>query len=76
MSTAGTSTGELERLVDLSVDLFRAAFEDAPIGMAVWSMERGKEFRPLEVNRAMCELLGRSAEELCDTPPREPIELR
>jgi PAS domain S-box-containing protein len=52
-------------------ELFRAAFEEAPIGMAVWSVERGRELRPVEVNRAMCEMLGRDADELLVTPPHE-----
>jgi PAS domain S-box-containing protein len=40
--------------------LFRSAFEDAPIGMAITAIDGTF----LEVNRALCDLLGRSAEDL------------
>lgn len=53
--------------------LLRAAFDHAPIGMALWSLERERDFRPIEVNRSMCDLIGRSAEELLDTPPRDLV---
>jgi PAS domain S-box-containing protein len=41
---------------------FRAVFEHAPIGMAAWSLEG--EHRPVEVNRAICEILGYPADDL------------
>jgi PAS domain S-box-containing protein len=40
--------------------LFRSAFEDAPIGMAITAIDGTF----LRVNEALCEILGRSAEEL------------
>ena len=40
--------------------LFRSAFEDAPIGMAITAIDGTF----LRVNEALCEMLGRSAEEL------------
>ena len=47
---------------DLQHDLlFRRAFEDAPIGMGLCSLEDGSYLR---VNQALCHLLGRSEEEL------------
>jgi diguanylate cyclase (GGDEF)-like protein/PAS domain S-box-containing protein len=45
-----------------SEDLLRVAFEDAPIGMALVSLEG----RMLRVNRACCAIMGRSAQELLD----------
>jgi diguanylate cyclase (GGDEF)-like protein/PAS domain S-box-containing protein len=42
----------------------RGAFEDAPIGIALVSIEPGLSGRFLRVNRAMCELTGHSAGEL------------
>ena len=50
--------------------LLRTAFEHAPIGMALWDpADREHPFRPLEVNRAMCEIIGLSADELVKTAP-------
>ncbi|HZG49451.1 MAG TPA: response regulator, partial [Thermoleophilaceae bacterium] len=52
---------------------FRAAFEGAPIGMGLSTVEG----EWLEVNAALCELLGRPAATLLRDPPRlEPGELR
>jgi PAS domain S-box-containing protein len=56
-----------------AVELFRVAFEDAPIGMAIWRLEREHGFRPIEVNRAMSEMMRRPAEELLATPPGELV---
>jgi PAS domain S-box-containing protein len=65
-----TRRKQLEAAAREAVELFRVAFQDAPIGMAVWSLT---DYRPIEVNRAACELLGRPARELLATPPRELI---
>jgi two-component system sensor histidine kinase/response regulator len=47
---------------------FRAAFEDAPVGMAITGL-RGEEARRfVRVNRALCTMFGRSAEELTSMP--------
>jgi diguanylate cyclase (GGDEF)-like protein/PAS domain S-box-containing protein len=43
---------------------FRTAFEDAPIGMAITSIDG----RFLQVNRALCAITGREQEELEGTP--------
>jgi PAS domain S-box-containing protein len=43
---------------------FRGAFENAPIGMALFGLARGSGHRPFQVNRAACELLRRSEQEL------------
>jgi PAS domain S-box-containing protein len=47
-----------------SEERFRTAFEDAPIGMGLSSIDG----RWIEVNSALCELLGRSPEQLIDQP--------
>ncbi len=50
---------------------FRAAFEDAPVGMAITGL-RGEEARRfLRVNRALCTMFGRTAEELTSIPITE-----
>jgi PAS domain S-box-containing protein len=54
-------------------ELFRTAFEDAPIGMALWDLDRARDFRPTEVNRAMCRIVGHSAEELVKIAPRDLV---
>ena len=43
---------------------FRVAFGDAPIGMALVSARPEDGGRYLEVNRALCEMIGRSEQEL------------
>jgi diguanylate cyclase (GGDEF)-like protein/PAS domain S-box-containing protein len=43
---------------------FRTAFEEAPIGMAIASIDG----RFLQVNRALCSITGRGQEELAGTP--------
>jgi diguanylate cyclase (GGDEF)-like protein/PAS domain S-box-containing protein len=43
---------------------FRVAFGDAPIGMALVSARPEDDGRYLEVNRALCEMIGRSEQEL------------
>ena len=47
---------------------FRAAFEDAPVGMAVTSIKEGEAHRFLRVNHALCTMFGRTAEELTSIP--------
>jgi PAS domain S-box-containing protein len=47
-----------------SEERFRAAFEDAPIGMGLSTLDG----RWLEVNSALCELLGRSQGQLLEEP--------
>jgi diguanylate cyclase (GGDEF)-like protein/PAS domain S-box-containing protein len=43
---------------------FRVAFGDAPIGMALVSARPEERGRYLEVNRALCEMIGRSEQDL------------
>jgi PAS domain S-box-containing protein len=45
-------------------EAFRRAFEDAPIGMALFDVEAGERGRLLQVNHSMCEITGISAQEL------------
>jgi PAS domain S-box-containing protein len=47
---------------------FRAAFEDAPVGMAITGIRGGEAYRFVRVNRALCAMFGRSAEELTGVP--------
>jgi PAS domain S-box-containing protein len=47
-----------------SEERFKSAFNDAPIGMALASIEPGDAGRFLQVNRAMCELTGYPEEQL------------
>jgi PAS domain S-box-containing protein len=68
-----TGRRRVEAAAREAVELFRVAFEDAPIGMAIWPLEREHAFRPIEVNRAMAEMMRRPAEELLATPPAELV---
>jgi PAS domain S-box-containing protein/diguanylate cyclase (GGDEF)-like protein len=43
---------------------FRSAFDEAPIGMALASLDPGEEGRFTQVNRALCEITGFEAHEL------------
>jgi PAS domain S-box-containing protein len=43
---------------------FRSAFENAPIGMALFRLDRGSRYRALEVNRALCDIIGYSEHDL------------
>jgi PAS domain S-box-containing protein len=54
----------LERQLRISDERFRIAFDDAPIGMAITSARPGQVGRILKVNRAFCELVGRSERHL------------
>jgi diguanylate cyclase (GGDEF)-like protein/PAS domain S-box-containing protein len=46
---------------------FRSAFENAPIGIALVDFREGADGRLTEVNRALCDLTGRSGDELIGT---------
>lgn len=59
-----TTTATSEVALRRSESEFRATFENAPIPMAVTGLHGESAFQWLRVNRAMCELLGRSADEL------------
>ncbi|MGH2978612.1 MAG: PAS domain S-box protein, partial [Solirubrobacterales bacterium] len=45
-------------------EAFRRAFDDAPIGMALFGVDAGERGRLLQVNHSMCEITGFSAREL------------
>jgi PAS domain S-box-containing protein len=47
---------------------FRAAFEDAPVGMAISGLRGPDAERFVRVNRALCEIFGRDAQELTAVP--------
>jgi PAS domain S-box-containing protein len=51
---------ETEKVVQESEERFRLAFEDGPIGMAII----GLDYRFVRVNKALCEMLGYSEQEL------------
>jgi diguanylate cyclase (GGDEF)-like protein/PAS domain S-box-containing protein len=56
-----TERKQAEETLKESEERFRRTFDDAPIGMAVTGVVDG---RLLQVNRSLCEMLGRSEEEL------------
>lgn len=55
-----TGRREAERALRESEERFRTAFENAPVGVALTGLDR----RYLRANRALCEMLGYSEEEL------------
>lgn len=55
-----TERKRAEQALRESEERFRGAFEDAPVGVALVSLDR----RYLKVNRSLCEMLGYSEEEL------------
>jgi diguanylate cyclase (GGDEF)-like protein/PAS domain S-box-containing protein len=59
-----TERRQAEEALRESEERFRSAFEDAPIGVALVSLDR----RHLKVNRAYCEMLGYPEEELLEKP--------
>jgi PAS domain S-box-containing protein len=59
-----TSLTSSNRALRRSESEFRATFENAPIPIAVTGLYGADAYRWVRVNRAMCELFGRSAEEL------------
>ncbi len=59
-----TTTTASNRALQRSEAEFRATFENAPIPIAVTGLHGADAYRWLRVNRAMCELFGRTAEEL------------
>jgi PAS domain S-box-containing protein len=48
-------------------EAFRRAFEDAPIGMALFSSDPAEDGRLLQVNGSLCDITGYSADELLST---------
>jgi PAS domain S-box-containing protein len=59
-----TDRRRADAIVQEAEERFRGAFEHAPIGMALVSIEHDRAGCFLRVNRALCELIGRSADEL------------
>ena len=64
-----TERKEAEKALKESEERFRTAFEDAPVGVALVGLDRSH----LRVNRAYCEMLGYSEEELLAKPHSEII---
>jgi diguanylate cyclase (GGDEF)-like protein/PAS domain S-box-containing protein len=64
-----TEQKEAEKALRESEERFRSAFEDAPIGVALVGLHRSH----LRVNRAYCEMLGYSEEELLEKPHPEIV---
>jgi PAS domain S-box-containing protein len=48
-------------------EAFRTAFDDAPIGMALFSVDPADDGRLLQVNGSLCDITGYSADELLRT---------
>ena len=59
-----TDRRQAEVIVQEAEERFRGAFEHAPIGMALASIEQDRAGCFLRVNRALCDLVGRRADEL------------
>jgi PAS domain S-box-containing protein len=64
-----TERKEAEEALKESEERFRTAFEDAPIGVALVGLDRSH----LRVNRAYCQMLGYSEDELLENPHPEII---
>jgi len=64
-STAQLATSELR---------FRAAFEDAPVGMALTSLDASGPRQFYRVNHALSTMLGRTAQELTSRPVEDFVE--
>jgi diguanylate cyclase (GGDEF)-like protein/PAS domain S-box-containing protein len=61
---AARAVWESEQQSAASEERFRLAFEESLIGMALVSADPGSHFGYLRVNRAFCEFLGRSPQDL------------
>ena len=59
-----TEVAHVERARSEADARFRSAFENAPIGIALVDFRDGTDGRLTEVNRALCDLTGRSGDEL------------
>ena len=68
MSALVRSTRIAAARLSLSEQRFRAAFDDAPMGIALTGISGAQYGYFLRVNRALCALFGRSAEELTSAP--------
>ncbi len=62
------STRTATARLSMSEQRFRAAFDDAPMGMALTGINGAQFGYFLRVNRALCALFGRTAEELTSNP--------
>jgi diguanylate cyclase (GGDEF)-like protein/PAS domain S-box-containing protein len=62
-----TELAQIERARSEADARFRIAFENAPIGIALVDFKEGPDGRLTEVNRALCDLTGRSGDELIGT---------
>ena len=59
-----TEMADIERARSEADARFRSAFENAPIGIALVDFKEGPDGRLTDVNRALCDLTGHTAEEL------------
>ena len=62
-----TEMAEIEQARSQADARFRSAFENAPIGIALVDFREGADGRLTEVNRALCDLTGRTGDELIGT---------
>ena len=62
-----TEMAQIERARSEADARFRSAFENAPIGIALVDFREGPDGRLTEVNRALCDLTGRTGDELIGT---------
>ena len=71
-------TQEAYRQARESEERFKGAFENAPIGMVLVGLDPETLGRFIQVNRAMCEMAGRSEEELLTRtlPGHRPLRRR
>ena len=63
-----TTTARAGQALSRSEGQFRAAFEDAPVGMAITGLHGAQAYRFVRVNRALCQMFGRPAHELTSVP--------
>jgi diguanylate cyclase (GGDEF)-like protein/PAS domain S-box-containing protein len=65
---------DLRAQTRVSEERFRGAFDDAPIGMALVSLEPDAFGRFIQVNRALCEILGKGEDELFGRSVTDVVE--
>ncbi|EYR65149.1 hypothetical protein N866_13210 [Actinotalea ferrariae CF5-4] len=61
----------VDRELDHSERRFRSAFDGAPVGMLILSLEPEQEGRILEANQTLADLVGRAPEDLMGRPSAE-----
>jgi diguanylate cyclase (GGDEF)-like protein/PAS domain S-box-containing protein len=63
-----TDRSLMEQAVRDAEDRFRTAFDGAPIGVCLWSLDAEDPGRLLQANRALAEILGTSVQDLAGVP--------